>query len=144
MNPNSTQHDTTTDTASVLGLRCSWCDKCLRKPVGYPDANDHLAWTHGICRDCSRAVEEDSRRRSVADEWRQPVTDGNLRRRHDSSGGITMQLTVWLTVGVVVSSVLAAIGASRAKRTARRHDLGSVSNQWIVENRAGPRDDGAR
>jgi hypothetical protein len=51
-------------------------------------------------------------------------------------------LTVWLAVAVVVSTVLATMGVSRAKRTARRRDLGSVSNQWIVENRVGSRNDG--
>jgi hypothetical protein len=123
MNANPTRHDATTDTVSVLGLRCSWCGKCLRPPVGYPDANDHLAWTHGICLDCRRAVEEDSRRRPVVGDWRQPLTHGDLRRHHDSPRGIQMELTaltVWLTAALVVSTVLVAIGASRAKRTRKK------------------------
>jgi hypothetical protein len=55
-----------------------------------------------------------------------------------------MSVAVWITLGVGISSVLAVIRVFLAKRTARNVDLGSVSNQWIIENRAGSRDDGSR
>jgi hypothetical protein len=54
-----------------------------------------------------------------------------------------MSVGVWLTIGVGISTVLAVIRVFLAKRTARSVDLGSVSYQWIIENRAGSRDDGS-
>jgi hypothetical protein len=54
-----------------------------------------------------------------------------------------MSVAVWLTLGVGISTVLAVIRFFLAKRTARSVDLGSVSSQWIIENRAGTRDDGS-
>jgi hypothetical protein len=42
-----------------LGLRCAWCGKVLRQPVGYPDSKTPLAWTHGICPDCQNRFQQD-------------------------------------------------------------------------------------
>jgi hypothetical protein len=50
-----------------------------------------------------------------------------------------ISVAVWLTVGVGISTIVRVI---LAKRRARSLDLGSVSHQWIIENRAGSRDDG--
>jgi hypothetical protein len=50
-------HPTTDDATPTLGLRCAWCGRVQREPVGYPNPDDHLAWTHGICRDCQQLCE---------------------------------------------------------------------------------------
>jgi hypothetical protein len=50
---------------------------------------------------------------------------------------------VCLTFGAGISTLLAVMRVLLLKRTARRLDLGTVSNQWIVENRIGSRE-GAR
>ena len=50
----------TKDETPTLGLRCAWCGKVLREPVGFPNPGDHLAWTHGICPDCQKLFEEDA------------------------------------------------------------------------------------
>jgi hypothetical protein len=48
------------------GVRCAWCGNVLREPVGYPDAQpypnheNHLAWTHGMCLDCQKRFEDDA------------------------------------------------------------------------------------
>jgi len=37
------------------GVRCAWCGKIMRRPVGFPpDSEDSLvkAWSHGMCADC--------------------------------------------------------------------------------------------
>jgi hypothetical protein len=49
-----------TDPKQTLGLRCAWCGTVLRQPVGFPNIDDHLAWTHGMCRDCQRRFEPDA------------------------------------------------------------------------------------
>lgn len=48
------------DDTRTLGLRCAWCGKVLREPVGYPNPDDPSAWTHGICPDCQKRFEEDA------------------------------------------------------------------------------------
>ena len=55
-----------------------------------------------------------------------------------------ISVAVWLTLAVGISTLVAAMRISLAKRTARRLDLGSVSNQWIIEQRVVSRDDGNR
>ena len=55
-----------------------------------------------------------------------------------------MSVAVWLTLAVGISTLVAVMRVPLAKRTARSLDLGSVSNQWIVEQRVGSRDDGNR
>jgi hypothetical protein len=50
----------TEDETPTLGLRCAWCGKVLREPVGFPNPDDQLAWTHGICLDCQKRVEDDA------------------------------------------------------------------------------------
>lgn len=64
--------------AQTLGLRCAWCGKILREPVGYLHPEDHLCWTHGMCRDCQKRVEEDallprSNRKAGANEPLHPI-----------------------------------------------------------------------
>jgi hypothetical protein len=56
MNDNPTNDEP----PKLLGLHCAWCGKILREPVGFPDPDDHLAWTHGICLDCQKRVEDDA------------------------------------------------------------------------------------
>jgi hypothetical protein len=53
-----------------------------------------------------------------------------------------MSVAVWLTLGVGISMAFAVMRVLLLKRTARKLDLGSVSYQWIIENRAGSRDEG--
>jgi hypothetical protein len=53
-------HLTNDDATPTLGLRCAWCRTVLREPVGYPAPEDHLAWTHGICRNCQQSCEDDA------------------------------------------------------------------------------------
>ena len=48
-----------------------------------------------------------------------------------------MSVTVWFAVAVGIATVLAVVRIVRAKRKARRLDLGSVSMQWIAEQRVG-------
>jgi hypothetical protein len=55
-----------------------------------------------------------------------------------------MSVAVWLTLGVGISTVLAVTRVLLLKRTARRLDLGSVSYQWIVEQRVGSHEEGDR
>jgi hypothetical protein len=43
----------------------------------------------------------------------------------------------WLVIGAGIATVFAIVRVYRAKRTARRLDVGSVSNQWVVEHRVG-------
>ena len=50
----------TKDETPTLGLRCAWCGTVLREPVGYPNPDDHLAWTHGMCSDCQKEFEADA------------------------------------------------------------------------------------
>ena len=52
--------DGTTKDTPTLELRCAWCDKVLREPVGFPNLDDPSAWTHGICPDCQKRFEEDA------------------------------------------------------------------------------------
>ena len=42
--------------APTLGLRCAWCGKVLRDPVGMREGS--LAWTHGMCAGCQKIFEE--------------------------------------------------------------------------------------
>jgi len=139
-----TTPDAATDTTAVLGLQCSWCGRLLRDPVGYPDADHHVAWTHGICPDCQRAAA--APRESAA-----PPSD----ERRSLSAETAVAVALWLrgfrmhmsivaaclTFGIGILAFLAVMRALLLKRTARRLDLGTVSNQWIVENRVGSRED---
>jgi len=45
----------------ILGLRCAWCGLIMRWPVGFPQPDHPLSWTHGMCRDCQRRFEQDAR-----------------------------------------------------------------------------------
>jgi len=45
----------------ILGLRCAWCGLIMRRPVGFAQPDHPLSWTHGICRDCQRRFEQDTR-----------------------------------------------------------------------------------
>jgi phage FluMu protein Com len=47
------------DETPTGGLRCAWCAKVLREPVGFTNPADHLSWTHGMCWDCQQRFEED-------------------------------------------------------------------------------------
>jgi hypothetical protein len=55
-----TEHAETQDVPALLGLRCAWCSTILQEPVGYPNPDDHAAWSHGICPDCQKRFEEDA------------------------------------------------------------------------------------
>lgn len=50
----------TKNPTATLGLRCEWCDAVFREPVGYPNPEDHGAWTDRICQDCKKHVEDDA------------------------------------------------------------------------------------
>jgi hypothetical protein len=54
---------------------------------------------------------------------------------------MSIPVAVSLTFGVGISMVLAVMRVLLLRRTARKFDLGSVSYQWIIENRAGSRDE---
>ena len=62
MNDNPTKHDATTDATPTVGLRCAWCATVLRQSVAYPNPDDHVAWTHGMCRGCQILFEDDAPR----------------------------------------------------------------------------------
>jgi len=54
------EHTAETKDATTLGLRCAWCGKILRQPIGFPNPENALAWTHGMCPDCQKRFEEDA------------------------------------------------------------------------------------
>jgi len=45
--------------------------------------------------------------------------------------------TVWVLLGSVVVGTIVVTLVLRAKSTPRSSDLGSVSDQWVAEHRAG-------
>jgi hypothetical protein len=47
---------------------------------------------------------------------------------------------IWFAVAVGIGTMLVVVGVVRAKSSARRLDLGSVSTQWITEHRVGSGD----
>jgi hypothetical protein len=49
------RHAGTGAEATRLGVRCAWCGRILREPVGLRE--DPLAWTHGICSGCQQRFE---------------------------------------------------------------------------------------
>jgi hypothetical protein len=52
------EHGAPTDDATpTLGVRCAWCWTIFREPVDYPNPDNQLTWTHGMCPDCQRRFE---------------------------------------------------------------------------------------
>jgi len=52
-----------------------------------------------------------------------------------------MSVVVWLTLAVGIATVLAIVRLLWAKSTARRLDVGSVSNHWVAEHSIGSGND---
>ena len=48
-----------------------------------------------------------------------------------------MSVAVWLIAAVGIASVLGIVRLLRGKTSARRLDVGSVSDQWIAEHGVG-------
>jgi hypothetical protein len=54
-----------------------------------------------------------------------------------SSTGPTMSIGVWIAIGVAIVGLIALARFSGPRRRGDVADLGSVSEQWISEHRAG-------
>jgi hypothetical protein len=50
---------------------------------------------------------------------------------------VRLSIAVWLIAAVGIASVLGIVRALRRKTSARRLDVGSVSDQWMAEHRVG-------
>ena len=52
---------------------------------------------------------------------------------HSAKHGDSVALVVWIAIAIVVIAVM----VRRRVLSARRHDLGSISDRWLMEHRTG-------
>jgi hypothetical protein len=74
-------------------------------------------------------------------DYRQNVNCGMPRDRPSpvvQEHFMRMSDAIWIAIGTGIVIVTAILRVFRAKSIARRIDVGSVSNQWVVEHRVGP------
>jgi hypothetical protein len=50
-----------------------------------------------------------------------------------------MSAAIWIAIATGIVTVIAVLRVFRAKSTARKLDVGSVSKQWVAEHRIGSR-----